>query len=334
MRGVKMSAELVKKSCMGVSLSFEETYSAFIDMMDGKLEEAEIAGILISMRLRGETVDEIAGAARAMNEKKIVFDTDMQVYDTCGTGGSGKSTMNVSSAVAVLLAAMGYPVVKHGNRAVSGVVGSADIFEMSGVPVNSEKAEMQSYFNKHNFAFLFAPMYHPALKYAGAVRKKLRVPTIFNFLGPLANPANVGGQIVGMAMRDKLAILAESLLMLGRDRVAVYSSLDGYDEISSFAPTEVHEVSGGRIIKHYINPAEFFTPFQMPVVKTNEDAGFFFNKAISADGGDFSKLIALNAGLALTVFGKTESIRDGYRLALETIKSGVVVEKLASLRSI
>ncbi|WP_277655941.1 anthranilate phosphoribosyltransferase [Seleniivibrio woodruffii] len=327
-----MSVELVKKSCMGGSLTFEETYSAFIDMMDGKLEEAEIAGILISMRLRGETVDEIAGAARAMNEKKISFDTDTQVYDTCGTGGSGKSTMNVSSAVAVLLSAMGYPVVKHGNRAVSGVVGSADIFEMSGVPVSSEKNDMQGYFLKHNFAFLFAPMYHPALKYAGAVRRKLRVPTIFNFLGPLANPANVGGQIVGMAMRDKLAILAESLLMLGRDRVAVYSSLDGYDEISSFAPTEVHEVSAGRIIKHFINPAEYFTPFHMPIIKDNKEAEYYFNLAISPKGGEYSKLIALNAGLALTVFGKADNIRDGFGQALSVINSGAVLEKLSSLK--
>lgn len=327
-----MTAELIKKTGMGGSLSFEETYDLFIEMMEGKLEEAEIASILISMRLRGETVDEIAGAARAMNEKKIVFETDCEVYDTCGTGGSGKSTMNVSSAVAVLLASMGYPIVKHGNRAVSGVVGSADIFEMSGVPVSSERGDMQNYFKKHNFAFLFAPMYHPALKYAGAVRKKLRVPTLFNFLGPLANPANVGGQIVGMAMRDKLAILAESLLLLGRDKVAVYSSLDGYDEISSFAPTEVHEVSAGRIIKHYINPAEYFTPFQMPIVKTSEDAREYFTKGISPNGGNYSKLISLNAGLALTVFGFTDSIKNGYGMAMEAIESGQVLEKLNGLK--
>lgn len=327
-----MTAELIKKTGMGGSLSFEETYNLFIEMMEGRLEEAEIASILISMRLRGETVDEIAGAARAMNEKKIVFETDCEVYDTCGTGGSGKSTMNVSSAVAVLLSSMGYSIVKHGNRAVSGVVGSADIFEMSGVPVSSEREQMQKYFKQHNFAFLFAPMYHPALKYAGAVRKKLRVPTLFNFLGPLANPANVAGQIVGMAMRDKLAILAESLLLLGRDRVAVYSSMDGYDEISSFAPTEVHEVSSGRIIKHYINPAEYFTPFQMPVVKTSEDAKEYFTKGISPNGGNYSKLISLNAGLALTVFGFTDTIKNGYGMAMEAIESGKAVEKLNSLK--
>lgn len=327
-----MTAELIKKTGMGGSLSFEETYNLFIEMMEGRLEEAEIASILISMRLRGETVDEIAGAARAMNEKKIVFETDCEVYDTCGTGGSGKSTMNVSSAVAVLLSSMGYSIVKHGNRAVSGVVGSADIFEMSGVPVSSEREQMQKYFKQHNFAFLFAPMYHPALKYAGAVRKKLRVPTLFNFLGPLANPANVAGQIVGMAMRDKLAILAESLLLLGRDRVAVYSSMDGYDEISSFAPTEVHEVSAGRIIKHYINPAEYFTPFQMPVVKTSEDAKEYFTKGISPNGGNYSKLISLNAGLALTVFGFTDTIKNGYGMAMEAIESGKAVEKLNSLK--
>lgn len=327
-----MCADIIKKTGMGESLTFEETYGIFIDMMDGKLEEAEIASILISMRLRGETTDEIAGAARAMNEKKIIFETDMPVYDTCGTGGSGKSTMNVSSAVAVLLSAMNLPVVKHGNRAVSGVVGSADMYELAGVPVNSDKETMLKYFGKHNFAFLFAPMYHPALKYAGAVRKKLRVPTLFNFLGPLANPANVGGQIVGMAMRDKLAILAESLLLLGRDRVAVYSSLDGYDEISSFAPTEVHEVSGGRIIKHYINPAEYFTPFHMPIVRVTDDAVSYFMQAISPNGGNYSKLVALNAGLALTVFGIAEHIKDGYGMALETIESGKVLEKLNSMK--
>ncbi len=327
-----MSADIIKKTGMGESLNFEETYSVFIDMMDGRLEEAEIASILISMRLRGETVEEIAGAARAMNDKKIVFETDMPVYDTCGTGGSGKSTMNVSSAVAVLLSAMGYPVVKHGNRAVSGVVGSADMYEMCGVPVNSDKEHMTAYFKKNNFAFLFAPMYHPALKYAGSVRKKLRVPTMFNFLGPLANPANIGGQIVGMPFRDKLAILAESLLLLGRDKVAVYSSLDGYDEISSFSPTEIHEVSGGRIIKHYINPSEFFMPFQMPVVKTSEDAVKFFNAAISPDGGNYSKLVALNAGLALAVFEKADSVKDGYGMAMEAIQSGKVLEKLNSLK--
>ncbi|MGE4317868.1 MAG: anthranilate phosphoribosyltransferase [Deferribacterales bacterium] len=327
-----MSADIIKKTGMGESLNFEETYSVFIDMMEGKLEEAEIASILISMRLRGETVEEIAGAARAMNEKKIVFETDMPVYDTCGTGGSGKSTMNVSSAVAVLLSAMDYPVVKHGNRAVSGVVGSADMYEMCGVPVNSDKEQMTAYFKKNNFAFLFAPMYHPALKYAGAVRKKLRVPTMFNFLGPLANPANIGGQIVGMPFRDKLAILAESLLLLGRDKVAIYSSLDGYDEISSFSPTEIHEVTGGRIIKHYINPSEFFMPFQMPVVKTSEDAVKFFNAAISPDGGNYSKLVALNAGLALAVFEKADSVKDGYGMAMEAIQSGKVLEKLNSLK--
>ena len=309
-----MSGDIIRKTGMGESLTFEETYSVFIEMMEGKLEEAEIAAILMSMRLRGESTEEIAGAARAMNDMKIPFETDMPVYDTCGTGGSGKSTMNVSSAVAVILATMGLPVVKHGNRAVSGVVGSADMYEMCGVPVNSDKEAMKAYFKQHNFAFLFAPMYHPALKYAGAVRKKLRVPTLFNYLGPLANPANIGGQIVGMPFRDKLAILAESLLLLGRDKVAVYSSMDGYDEISSFAPTEIHEVSGGKIIKHYLNPAEFFTA------------------AISPDGGNYSKLVALNAGLALSVFEQADSIKDGYGRVLEVIQSGKVLEKLESLK--
>jgi anthranilate phosphoribosyltransferase len=269
--------EIVKKAGLGEQLNFEETYNIFIQMMNGELSEAEIACVLIAMRLRDETPEEIAGAARAMNDKRLKFVTDKKVYDTCGTGGSGKCTMNISSAVAILIASLGLPVVKHGNRAVSGSVGSADIYELAGVPVDSEKEVMEEYFKKKNFAFLFAPLYHPALKYAGAVRKQLKVPTIFNFLGPLANPADVAGQIIGISRRDKLSDMAEALLMLGRDNVAVYSSLDGYDEVSSTAPTEIHQVKSGLLTKRYINPSEFFNPFSMPVVKNGDEALKYFN---------------------------------------------------------
>jgi anthranilate phosphoribosyltransferase len=326
-----MSKEQIRKVGMGESLTLEETYGLFMSMMNGEMSEAEIAAVLVGMRLRGETAEEIAGASKAMNDKKVRFETAGRSYDTCGTGGSGKSTMNVSSAVAVVLAALGLSVVKHGNRAMSGTVGSADLYELAGVPVNAPVSDMQDYFKKNNFAFLFAPLYHPAMKYAGPVRRQIMVPTIFNFLGPLANPADPAGQITGVARRDRLSTIAESLFMLGRSNIAIYSSFDGYDEVSSAAPTEVHEVQKGRIIRYYIDPSDYFTPFEMPVVKTPEEGLDLFIKSISMDGGNLNELIALNTGLALLVYGCAGNLKEGYDTAMKAIRSGSVMDKYRSL---
>lgn len=326
-----MNKELIKKIGMGGKLSMSETYELFLSMMNGEMSEAEIAAVLIGMRLRGETPEEIAGASNAMNDKKVKFDVSEKAYDTCGTGGSGKSTMNISSAVALLLAALEMPVVKHGNRAMSGTVGSADLYELAGVPIETDKETMKSYYDKNNFAFLFAPLYHPAMKYAGPVRRAVMVPTIFNFLGPLANPAELAGQIIGIPKRDRLADIADALFMLGSRKVAIYSSMDGYDEVSSNAQTEVHEVSEGRITRYYVNPADYFDPFEMPVVRTKEEGLDMFMKAISPDGENLNKLIALNAGLALNVFARAENLKEGYDAALAAIQSGKVMEKYRSL---
>lgn len=326
-----MSKEFIKKVGLGEKLSLDETYGLFLSIMNGEMTEAEIAAVLVGMRLRGETPEEIAGASKAMNDKKVAFDVADMAYDTCGTGGSGKSTMNISSAVAVLLASLDMPVVKHGNRAMSGTVGSADLYELAGVPIEADKEAMKSYYDKNNFAFLFAPLYHPAMKYAGPVRRAVMVPTIFNFLGPLANPAELAGQIIGISRRDRLADIADALFMLGRTGVAIYSSMDGYDEISSKAMTEVHEVIDGKITRYFVKPEDFFAPFDMPIVSTKEEGLEMFMKGISPDGENLNKLIALNAGLALNVFGSAESLKEGYDKALATIQSGRVLEKYRSL---
>ncbi|PLX69922.1 MAG: anthranilate phosphoribosyltransferase [Denitrovibrio sp.] len=326
-----MSKELIKKTGMGEKLTMDETYNLFLSIMNGEMSEAEIACVLVGMRASGETSQEIAGAAKAMNDKKVKFEIAEKAFDTCGTGGSGKSTMNISSAVALLLASLGKPVVKHGNRAMSGTVGSADIYELAGMPVSADKETMQQYYKKNNFAFLFAPLYHPAMKYAGPVRKQIMIPTIFNFLGPLANPAELAGQIIGIAKRERLASISESLIMLGRSHVALYSSLDGFDEVSSCASTEVYEVVGGGITKYNIDPAEIFDPFEMPVVKTPEQGLEMFMQSISPDGDNLNKLIALNAGLALKVFGDADNIKGGYDIALNAISTGKVLEKYRSL---
>ncbi|ADD67946.1 anthranilate phosphoribosyltransferase [Denitrovibrio acetiphilus DSM 12809] len=327
-----MKKELIRKTGMGEKLTQKETYTLFTSIMTGEMTESEIAAVLIAMRMRGETPDEIAGAALAMNDVKVKFDTEgVKAYDTCGTGGSGKSTMNVSSAVAVLLASLGMPVVKHGNRAMSGTMGSADLYEMAGVPIESAKDDMEAYFKKNNFAFCFAPLYHPAMKYAGPVRRQIMVPTIFNFLGPLSNPADLAGQIIGIPKRERLAGIAEALEKMGRTNVALYSSLDGFDEASSCSETEVYVIKEEGIRNFRIKPEQYFSVCDMPVVKTREEGLDMFVKAISPDGGKLNELIALNSGVALYVFDKADSLKDGYMKSMDTIQSGRVFEKYRGL---
>ncbi|MEF3255458.1 MAG: anthranilate phosphoribosyltransferase, partial [Deferribacterales bacterium] len=189
--------ELVKKVNNGGFLTLEESKMVFSGIIKGELSEAQIASILISMKHRTESSYEIAGAVMALMEEMIPFNKKKNgVIDTCGTGGDGKSTVNISTAVSINLASMGYPVIKHGNVAQSGKVGSADILSLLKIPCKLEKYEAENFFDKHNFVFLFAPFYHPALKNVAKIRKELMTPTIFNFIGPLANPAKPDYQII------------------------------------------------------------------------------------------------------------------------------------------
>ncbi|WP_265823628.1 anthranilate phosphoribosyltransferase [Geovibrio ferrireducens] len=324
---------LVQKTAMGHELSFEEASELFDAIMAGELTEAEIAAVLVAMRLRGETPDEIAGAANAMNKKKIRLDKgDRIVIDTCGTGGDGKSTINVSTAVSLVLAAAGVNIVKHGNVAQSGKVGSADILRHLGVPIEFDEGKDSEYFEKHGYVFLFAPKFHPAMKYAGPVRRAIKVPTVFNFLGPLSNPCDPDYQLIGISNIDKLEKLAKAMEKLGRTGVILYSSEDGYDEVSSSAPTLCYRITSGGVEKFSVNPADFFTPFEMPVVTDGEDAKSKFLRAIAGEDEQLTDLIALNTALAFYVSGICADMKDGFEKAKSVIKSGKVVEKLESLR--
>jgi anthranilate phosphoribosyltransferase len=202
---------------------------------------------------------------------------------------------------------------------------------MAGMDIESPKEEMEAYFKKHNFSFCFAPLYHPAMKYAGPVRRQILVPTIFNFLGPLANPSELAGQVIGIANRKKLADIAEALKIMGRTNVALYSSLDGFDEVSSCAETELYIIREDGIEQMRIKPEQFFAPFDMPVVTTREEGLRMFKECVSPGGGDLNKLIALNAGVALYVFGKAADLKAGYAMAMDAIESGRVLEKYRSL---
>ncbi|WP_022850544.1 anthranilate phosphoribosyltransferase [Limisalsivibrio acetivorans] len=324
---------LVRKTAMGEKLSMEEAGALFDDIMQGKLEESEIAAVLIAMRIRGETPEEVAGAAAAMNRAKVRLDKgERTATDTCGTGGDGKSTLNVSTAVSLALNACGLDIVKHGNSAQSGKVGSADILKLLGIPVEFEKGGEQEYFRKHGYVFLFAPLFHPAMKYAGKVRKTLKVPTIFNMLGPMANPADPEYQAIGIPSSESMELIAKAVNLLGREGVCVYSSRDGYDEVSSSAPTDCIMIESGELKRFTIDPANYFDTFDMPVVEDDAHAVKLFVDAVSGSEEKLTNLLAINAGLNLYNSKEVQDVREGFEKARDAIKKGSVLERLNSLK--
>ncbi len=323
--------EILRNVITGGKPDLVHAHVLFDAMAGGELTEAQIAAALVAIRTRGETVDELTALVSVLNSRKKRFGLQIKGgIDTCGTGGDGKSTVNVSTAVSFILASLGYPVVKHGNRAQSGTVGSADILEQLGLDLNYISDKPEDFFKKHNYIFMMAPHYHPALKTIGKVRRELKVPTIFNFVGPLVNPADPDFQVIGISRREKLEFIADVLEQLGRTGVTVYSSQDGYDEISSRDLTDCISLTKNGREKFTIRPADFFEPFDMPVVDTKEDALNLFLTGLSGENENISKLFALNAALAINTMDKG-SLSEGYNQALDEIKSGKVIKKLKEI---
>ena len=322
---------LVKKINSGEKLNFEESKDFFNYMAAGDLTEAQIGAALVTMRLRGETVDELAGLVTVLNKHKKTFNHDAEnCIDTCGTGGDGKSTVNVSSAVSLILASMGYNIVKHGNTAQSGKVGAADILQLMGIDIRNEKVPAEEFFKKNNFIFLFARLFHPALKGIGKVRREIKTPTIFNYVGPLANPANPDYQIIGLSKREILDFYTEAILKIGKNNITVYSSYDGYDEVSSKDKTECINIKDGKTERFIIDPVDFFEPFDMPVVKNEDQAINLFMGGISGENEDIVNLFSLNTALVLKTVNGTD-LKEGFNRVREHIKGGEVKKKLEDM---
>ncbi len=326
-----MIKKIARKLFEKQDLTMEESEFLFERILTGEVQEPELSNILLALRLKGENSDEIAGAVKVLDLFKKRFPKDFETcVDTCGTGGDGKRCFNISTAVAITSCAGGIPVIKHGNSAQSGMMGSADILERLNIPVKMELNKAKKYFKTKKFVFLYAPHFHPAMKHVAPVRKRLNVSTIFNFIGPLVNPADPDFQITGVSNVNKLEILADAVKKAGKDNFVLYSSLDGYDEISSEAPTKCVEING-EIKRYEIKPEEFFKPFKMPAVKDENDAIKMFKKAISGKDENLSKLVALNCAIIFYKMKKLGSLKDGYEYAYEIIKSGKAIEKLNDL---
>lgn len=332
-----MIAAAIRRVVAGEDLELEAMYEVFCHMMDGKTTDVQKSALLIALRMKGETVAEITGAARAMRERVTPLDVDRtNLVDTCGTGGDGRGTFNISTVAAIVAAAAGARVAKHGNRAVSSSCGSADVLSELGVNIESDAPRMSQILRRTGISFLFAPKLHPAMSAVAAVRRELGVRTIFNVLGPLTNPAFARRQLLGVYSDHLVDIVANVLLALGADHAMVVHSRDGLDELSVSANTHVCEVRDGEVRSYEFSPADGGVDMHKLEelaggdVKTNAAIA---RSVLEGKGGAAQDVVALNAGAALYVAGSAESVRDGVALARQAIISGRALAKLEELKA-
>ena len=318
------------------NLSFEESKNAFEILMEGKASDQEIFDFLTLLSSKGEVSDEIAGGVHVLRDKSKRVNVE-NCIDTCGTGGDGKNTLNISTASALLLASMGVKVAKHGNKAVSSKCGSADVLEALNIKINLEPSEIEDKINKKNFGFMFAQNYHSAMKYVGPSRKKIGKRTIFNMIGPLSSPALVERQVVGVFDNKLLKIFANALKNLNIKFAWIVNSEDGLDEISPYAKTNVVQLKNNEISDLVIDPKEFNVNADKFENLLGNDAKFNANKMIDIFNGednDFSKAVCLNAAAGLIVIEKHSNFKDSYNEVRNFILSGKAYNHLKSLQDV
>jgi anthranilate phosphoribosyltransferase len=318
----------------GGSLSREEARQAMGSVMDGEATPAQLGGLLVGLRMRGETVDELAGFATAMRERVIRVDAPAGTIDTCGTGGDGRGTFNVSTAVALVVAAAGQPVAKHGGRAVTSGCGSSDVIESLGIRTDLNAGEAARSLRDDAFAFLFAPNFHPAMKHAAPVRRELAVRTSFNLLGPLTNPAGVTRQLLGVADESIAVRLANVLQALGVERAFVVHG-ERIDELPLDASGVIYDVTARGIEQRHVDPHELGldeAPAEAFAGGGPEQNARLIEEVLSGAGGPRRDVVLLNAAAAFEVAGRADSLEDGLQLAARTIDEGKAGETLSRLR--
>ena len=318
------------------NLSFNESKSVFEILMNGKASEAEIFDFLTLLSAKGEVSDEIAGGVYVLRNKAKRVNVQNCV-DTCGTGGDGKNTLNISTASALLLSSMGVKVAKHGNKAVSSKCGSGDVLEALNIKINLEPKEIEEQINKNNFGFMFAPNYHSAMKFVGPTRKKIGKRTIFNMIGPLSSPALVDRQVVGVFNNKLLKIFANALKNLNIKFAWIVNSEDGLDEISPYAKTNIVQLKNDEITELTIDPKELNVQADKFQNLLGNDAKYNANKMIDifkGEDNDFSKAVCLNAAAGLIVMEKYSNIKESYENVKKFILSGKTYEHLKLLQNV
>jgi anthranilate phosphoribosyltransferase len=317
--------EAIDRLCRSEALTAGEATACLHEVMEGRASEVQTAALLIAFRAKGETVEEIAGMARAMRELALPVESSRpDLVDTAGTGG-GRPTFNVSTTAAFVAAGAGCPMAKHGNRSATGRSGSADVLEALGARIDLDPAAVGTCIDELGFGFMFAPAHHPAMKHVVPVRKELAVRTIFNFLGPLTNPAGARRQLIGVSDRRFLDFMAAALGELGCEHALVVASDDGLDELSVSGPTHVVELRDGALSASVVTPESVglaVSPQDAVAAGTPERNAGIARRVLAGDGGAERDLTVLNAGAAIYVGGRADSIEGGVRLAEQAIDSG------------
>jgi len=317
------------------NLGADEMEMVMRSIMTGQATPAQIGGFLVGLRMKGETVDEIAAAARVMRELATAVDVSgPHLVDTCGTGGDGASTFNISTASAIVTAAAGGRVAKHGNRSVSSSSGSADVLEAAGVKLDLGPDQVAACIDQVGVGFLFAPQHHSAMKYAIGPRKEMRVRTLFNLLGPLTNPAGAPNQVLGVFSPDWVEPLAQVLKQLGSQHVLVVHAEDGLDEISIAAATRVAELSNGEIVTYTITPEELGMQragLDGLAVADAAQSLAMIEAVFDNQPGPARDIVSLNAGAAIFAADLTATLQEGVDLASEVIASGKAKQTFAAL---
>jgi anthranilate phosphoribosyltransferase len=324
----------IAKVATGASLSQEEARTVFDAMMEGNATQAQMGGLLMAMRVRGETVEEITGGAMAMREHAMRVEAPSGAIDTCGTGGDGSGSFNISTAVALVVASLGVPVAKHGNRALSSRSGSAEVLHQLGVNIEAERPVLERCLREANIAFLMAPRHHTAMRHVAPVRVELGTRTLFNLLGPLANPAGADRQLLGVFDASWTRPMAEVLRNLGSRRVWVVHGEDGLDEITTTAATQVAELRDGEIREFTLQPEDAGLRRAVPeALKGGDPAQNAAALLELLDGrqGAYRDIVLLNSAAALIVADKAGDLADGVALAAEAVDSGKASATLALL---
>ena len=329
-----MIKEAIALLVSGQSLPEDQAEQVMSEIMNGEVTPAQFGAFVTALRLKGETVDEITGLARVMRSKAIGVVADGALVDTCGTGGDNSSTFNISTAAAFVAAGAGVRIAKHGNRAMSSQCGSADVLETLGVCIELNAEQVQRCLEEVGIGFIFAPAFHPAMKYAGPPRREIGIRTVFNILGPLTNPASASAQVLGVAEESLTEKLAQVLQSLGCQHALVVHGEDGLDEITVTGKTRVCELKDNRITTYFISPEDFglsrATPDSLRGGTVDENAVLLRGILTGAQGPQ-RDVVLLNAAAALVAGGRAQELQHGVKLAGEAIDNGSALAKLEEL---
>jgi len=335
---IVMFKEFLKKTCDRKNLSTGEAAAAMDEIMSGRATPAQIAAFLVSLRMKGETVEEITGCAQVMRDKVIRLNPKRRpLVDTCGTGGDGAGTFNVSTAAAFVAAGAGVAVAKHGNRGMSSLCGSADVLEQLGIRIEAEPSAVEQSIDEVGFGFMFAPLYHGAMKYAVGPRREIGIRTVFNILGPISNPAFADAQVIGVCDRSFLEPLAHVLRNLGTRHAFVVCGADGLDEITVTSTSFIAEVRDGKVTTYEFDPAELGIKRSRREALSGGDPAAnarIIEAILKGEEGARRDIVLLNVAFALIAAGKVESVADGIEAAASSIDSGAALEKLRRLREV